>query len=113
MNAASLHQPLSLIVRANSVVSSSRIIDIYQQSTYELAFSVDESRPFCVCSSPKMVFREPGMLSTAQWDELRKIDALFKDRDNADVTIYCEGKTIMAHSIILQTGWVVLHYLQL
>ena len=113
MNAASLHKPLSLIVRANSVVSSSRIIDIYQKSTLELAFSVDESRPFYVCSSPKMVYREPGMLSTAQWDELRKKDALFKDRDNADVTIYCEGKTIMAHSTILQAGWVVLHCLQL
>ena len=34
-----------------------------------------------------------------------KMLALFKNRENADVSLVCEGKTILAHSTILELRW--------
>ena len=34
-----------------------------------------------------------------------KMSELFQNKDNADVTLVCEGETILAHSAILELRW--------
>ena len=34
-----------------------------------------------------------------------KMSALFKNGEKADVSLVCEGKTILAHSTILELRW--------
>ena len=34
-----------------------------------------------------------------------KMSELFQNKDNANVTLVCEGETILAHSAILELRW--------
>ena len=38
-----------------------------------------------------------------------KMSALFKTRENADVSLICEGKTVLAHSTILELRWYIVY----
>ena len=44
-------------------------------------------------------------MDIAQSKFMAKVEELFNNRDNADVTLYCEGESIMAHSSILEMRW--------
>ena len=41
-------------------------------------------------------------MDIAQSKFMAKVEELFNNRDNADVTLYCEGQSVMAHSSILE-----------
>ena len=44
-------------------------------------------------------------MDIAQSKFMAKVEELFNNRDNADVTLYCEGESVMAHSSILEMRW--------
>ena len=44
-------------------------------------------------------------MDIAQCKFMAKVEELFNNRDNADVTLYGEGESIMAHSSILEMRW--------
>ena len=44
-------------------------------------------------------------MDIAQSKFMAKVEELFNNRNNADVTLYCEGESIMAHSSILEMRW--------
>ena len=44
-------------------------------------------------------------MDIAESQLLVKMSALFKNKENADVSLVCEGKTILAHSTILELRW--------
>ena len=52
---------------------------------------------FFLCQSLKM--------DIAQSQLWIKMSELFQNKDNADVTLVCEGETILAHSAILELRW--------
>ena len=44
-------------------------------------------------------------MDAAQTHLVAKMAQLFNNRDNADITLSCEGETIKAHSLILESRW--------
>ena len=62
-----------------------------------IVFAISCSIQLLVCFSHKM--------DIAQSKFMAKVEELFNNRDNADVTLYCEGESVMAHSSILEMRW--------
>ena len=60
---------------------------------------------FVISCLIQLLFCFSHNMDIAQTKFMAKVEELFNNRDNADVTLYCEGESIMAHSSILEMRW--------
>ena len=86
-------------------MSTSVFFPIYIGATHQLNSENQNCIVFVFSCSIQLLFCSSHKMDIAQSKFMAKVEELFNNRDNADVTLYCEGESIMAHSSILEMRW--------
>ena len=83
------------VISFQSILAATHQLNSENQNCIVFVFSCSIQLLFCFSHN----------MDIAQCKFMAKVGELFNNRDNADVTLYCEGESIMAHSYILEMRW--------